>query len=110
MSAVPQPLFYLREKDIRNYCGWILRCWDNENKSMEGMKMLAYDLALGRNGWGKNMDQAFLVINDAIDMDPEDPENYDTKGYFLTLYLIAVGAELLNGAFLPLTNTINSIS
>lgn len=74
-----------REKDIRNYCGWILRCWDNENKSMEGMKMLAYDLALGRNGWGKNMDQAFLVINDAIDMDPEDPENYDTKGYFFSI-------------------------
>ena len=58
-----------------NYC----------KSSPEGLNELAYDLAIGRNGWEKQHSQAFAVIDEAIKINPNDPNLYDSKGEFYSM-------------------------
>lgn len=60
---------------------WMKYCQDNPN----GLNNLAYDLAIGQNGWKKQLSQVLAVINDAIKINPNDPNFYDSKGEFYSM-------------------------
>ena len=55
---------------------WTIAKW----KSTEGLNALAYEFAKGTNGWAVQWDNAYKVIDEAIELDPYEPNYYDTKG------------------------------
>lgn len=70
-----------RDKDIQIHQVWMNYC----KSSPEGLNELAYDLAIGRNGWEKQHSQALAVIDEAIKINPNDPNFYDSKGEFYSM-------------------------
>lgn len=54
-------------------------------KATDGLNELAYDFAEGRYGWKKQLSQAFVIINEAIKINPQNPDYYDTKGEFYSM-------------------------
>lgn len=70
-----------REKDIEMHLVWMNYC----EAATDGLNELAYDFALGRSGWNKQLPQAFAVINKAIEINPQVPNYYDSKGEFYSM-------------------------
>ena len=70
-----------REKNNEMHKVWI----NYYESSLEGLNELAYDLAIGRNGWKRQLSQAFVVINEAIKINPNEPNFYDSKGEFYSI-------------------------
>ncbi len=73
-----------REKKLDMYRKFILYCQDKVPYP-DGMNEIAYNFALGRYGWSVQLDKAHEVINDAIELEPNDPNYYDSKGEFYSL-------------------------
>lgn len=70
-----------RDKEIYYYHLWMSYCTNDVN----GLNALAYDLAIGKNGWKKQLTQALIVIEEAIKLKPQDPNYYDSKGEFYSM-------------------------
>lgn len=70
-----------RDKEIYYYHLWLSYCAHDVN----GLNELAYDLAIGKNGWKKQISQALVVINEAIRLEPQEPNYYDSKGEFYSM-------------------------
>lgn len=70
-----------REKNNDLYLSWMSYCTNDIN----GLNALAYDFAIGQNGWKKQISQALIVINEAIKLKPDDPNYYDSKGEFYSM-------------------------
>lgn len=70
-----------RKKDSNFYQMWMLNCANDVN----GLNELAYDFAIGQNGWKKQLSQALIVIEEAIKLKPQDPNYYDSKGEFYSM-------------------------
>lgn len=70
-----------RRQDYDLYQTWMLNCAEDVN----GLNELAYDFAIGRNGWKKQIAQAFIVINEAIKLSSDNPNYYDSKGEFYSM-------------------------
>lgn len=67
------------EKDLEMYQRYMWYCWDRAHYP-KAMNELAYDFALGRYGWSVQWDNAYKVINEAIELEPNNPNFYDSKG------------------------------
>ena len=70
-------------KDYGLYRIYMQKCW--EDKFAYGMNDLAYDYALGRYGTKKDMSMAMQIINETIELDPTNPNYYDSKGEFFSM-------------------------
>lgn len=71
------------QKDYGLYRMYMQKCW--EDKFTIGMNELAYDYAQGRYGTKKDIVKALQIINEAIELDPADPNYYDSKGEFFSM-------------------------
>ena len=70
--------------DLSKYQYYMEQCWIY-NKLAFAMNDLAYDYALGQYGTKKDLSYAMQVIDEAIELEPNNPNFYDTKGEFYSM-------------------------
>ena len=70
--------------DLSQYRYYMEQCW-KKNKLTYAMNELAYDYALGQYGTKKDLNCAIKIIDEAVELEPNEPNYYDSKGEFYSM-------------------------
>ena len=73
------------EKDFSKALQLLLKNRNAKWKYAGGLNMLAYRYAEGKLGLTKSIEMALEIIDEAIELDPADPDYYDSKGEFYSM-------------------------